>query len=142
MEDLRTGTTEGVATGPSDRPTNFVAGVIGAADEFEHAVNEIIAAGVKRESIGVLQGQRGADAIAGRHAGGLRSWFQRTGEALSDETRYVDRYEEEARRGGYVIGVPLPDARDTTRERIRQILRTHGGRFIVSSTRYTHSIEE
>lgn len=130
---------EGVASGPTSRPPNFVAGVIDDGADFEGAVEDLVAAGIARESLGILQGERGAEAIAGRYEGGLGSWLQRVGEFLSDEREYVDRYQEEARQGHFVVGVPLPDESDATRERIRAILSTHGAHSIVSSTPWTHT---
>jgi hypothetical protein len=61
---------------------------------------------------------------------------------LSDEPSYVDRYEQEIRSGGYVVGVPLPDGSRATRDTVRAILRSHGARFVVSSGRFTHLEEE
>lgn len=133
------GTPEGVANGPSKRPPYFVAGVIDDRTQFEKAVEELVAAGISGESIGILQGARGADAIAGRHESGVRSWLHRAGELLSDERDYVARYEEEARRGHFVLGVPLPDASEATRERIRAVLTEHGAHSIASSTPWTHT---
>jgi Rad3-related DNA helicase len=134
-----TGRPEGIASGPTDRPPNFVAGVIDDRAAFERAVEALVEAGIARESLGILQGERGADAIAGRHGGGLRSWLQRAGELFSDEPDYVRRYEEEARRGHFVVGVPLPDSSQATRERIRAILTAGGAHAIASSTPWTHT---
>ena len=133
---------EGIATGPSQRPPQFVAGVIDDADQVEGAIEELTALGVQRESIGVLQGERGADAIAGRHAYGLRSWFQRAAETLSDEAEYFDRFQEAARAGRYVVGIPLPDASEATQERVREILTKRGAHSLVFSSRWTHSGDE
>lgn len=118
------GTSEGVASGPTKRPPNFVAGVIDDQSQFERAVEELVAAGISRDSIGILQGARGADAIAGRNEG--MSWLHRAAEFLSDEREYVARYKEEARQGHFVVGVPLPDASEATRQRIRAVLAAHG----------------
>ena len=78
---------------------------------------------------------------AGRGAkGGLEASLQRLSEFLEDSTEYLDRYEAEARIGHYVIGVPLPDSREETRQRVRQILKSHGGHYIVSNARWTYTI--
>jgi hypothetical protein len=132
-------TPEGVASGPTKRPPNFVAGVINDRARFEQAVEELVAEGITRESIGILQGARGADAIGGRHEG--TSWLHRAAEFLSEERDYVARYEEEARQGHYVVGVPLPDASEATRKRIRAVLTAHGAHSIASSTPWTHTGE-
>ena len=141
MDESRTGT-EGVVSGPSGKPPNFVAGVIDDAAAFEKAVQDLVDAGIDRDSIGVLQGERGAETIAGRHGGGVRSWLHRASEALSDEHEYLDRYEAEARQGHYVIGVPLPETAGPSREQVRAILTQHGGRLVVSSTPWTHGGSE
>jgi hypothetical protein len=126
---------EGEASGPPGRPRNFVAAVLDDEREFRRALDQLTAAGIPREALGVLYGERGAEAIAGRE----RRWLE---ELLSDEPSYVDRYEQEIRAGGYVVGVPLPDGRDESRERVRSVLKARGARYIVSSTRWTHSIDE
>lgn len=55
------------------------------ADPTAQALDELVQAGIPRESLGVLYGERGAAAIAGRQ----RRWLE---ELLSDEPTYVDRY--------------------------------------------------
>jgi hypothetical protein len=131
----------GVARGPSGKPPHFVTGVIDDPTSFETAVDELISAGIARDSIGVLQGERGAEVIAGRHGEGIRSWLRRTSESLSDEHEYLEAYEEEARKVHFVLGVPLPDAGEALRGSILQILTRHGAHSIVSSDRWTHSGE-
>jgi hypothetical protein len=133
---------EGVVSGPSGKPPQFVAAVIDERDDLEAAVGELVELGIARESLGILQGQRGADAIAGRHGEGIRSWLQRARESLSDEEEFIDRFEEAARQGHFVIGVPLPDRSTTIRDQVRTILSDHGAHSIVSSTRWTHSGDE
>ena len=126
---------EGEASGPADRPRHFVAAVIHDEGEYRRAIDELTDAGIPRDSLGMLYGENGAAAIAGRQ----RRWFEAL---LSDEASYVDRYEQEIRAGGYVIGVPLADGSDASRDRVRDILKSHGARFVVSSGRWAHSEEE
>jgi hypothetical protein len=133
------GTSEGFASGPTGPPPNFVAGVIDDRTSFELAVEDLVRAGIPRETLGILQGERGADAISGRYGGGPASWFRHAADYLSDEHEYIDRYEEEARRGHFVVGVPLPDATDATRERIRSILTKRAAHHVVSSTPWIHT---
>ena len=125
----------GDASGPADRPANFVAAVIHDLDAYRDAVEDLVAQGFPRDSLGLLHGRRGAEAIAGRN----RRWWA---EALTDEVSYVDRFEEEIRAGGYVVGVPLVGSHEHARDQVRDILKRHGAGFVVSSTRWTHSIEE
>jgi hypothetical protein len=122
------------------RPPNFVAAVIDDAPEFERALEDLVAAGIARESMGILQGERGAEAMAGVYES--RSWLQRVGDMLSDEREYVDRYRQAAREGHFVVGVPLPDRSEATRQRIEAILSKHGAYSLLSSTRWTHSGDE
>ena len=126
---------EGEAIGPADRPTNFVAGVIYDEAGYHAAVQALIDSGHDRAALGLLHGRLGADAIANRP----RHWWR---ELLSDEPSYVDRFEEEIRAGAFVIGVSLPDARESTRYAVRELLKRHGARFVVSSTRWTHHMDE
>jgi hypothetical protein len=133
------GESEDIASGPTSPPPNFVAGVIDDRTDFELAVEDLVGAGVPRETLAIFHGERGAEAIAGRHGGGLMSWFRRAAGFLSDEHEYIDHYEEEARRGHFVVGVPLPDATDPTRERIRSILTKRAAHHVVSSTPWTHT---
>ena len=140
MDDGPHVTPEGVVSGPSRRPPNFVAAVIDDGPEFERALEDLVAAGIPRESMGILQGERGAEAMAGLYES--RSWLQRVGDMLSEEREYVDRYKEAARQGHFVVGVPLPDGSEATRQRIESILSEHGAHSLVSSTRWTHSGDE
>src|SRR5687768_18502936 len=71
------GDSEGVASGPTTKPSNFVARVIDDRAELEPALEELLAAGVARESVAILQGERGADAISRRGARGLKTWLLR-----------------------------------------------------------------
>ena len=130
-----TGLPQGEASGPADRPRHFVAAVIHDEGEYLRAIDELTEAGIPRNSLGLLYGETGAAAIAGRQ----RRWLEAL---LSDETSYVDRYEEEIRAGGYVIGVPLADDSDASRDTVRSILKSHGARFVVTSGRWAHSEEE
>ena len=125
----------GDVSGPAGRPANFVAAVIHDTDGYRKAIDDLVAQGFDRRSLGLLHGRRGAEAIAGRN----RRWWA---EAFSDEASYVDRFEKEIRAGGYVVGVPLTDSDARTRDRVRRILKGHGASFLVSSTRWTHHIEE
>jgi hypothetical protein len=139
MENRPRKSPEGVVRGPSRKPPLFIAGVIDEGDDLERAIEELTTAGIDRESIGVLQGERGADTIAGRHDHGMRGWFERTAELMSDEGEHLDRFQEAARAGRFVIGVPLPDRSDAMRETVWEILSRHGARSLISSSRWTHT---
>jgi hypothetical protein len=133
---------QGMATGPGRRPANFVAGVIDERGEFERAVEDVVAAGVARESIGVLQGEEGAEGIAHRYGGGFVGRLRRGAELFGDEAEFVQHYEREARAGHFVMGVPLPDATHATRERFHGILAAHGAHSVVSGGPWTHTVAD
>ena len=74
------------------RPDNFMAGVINDQQQMELVVNELRSLGFPEESIAVLHGDSGADAL--RHRGeqpGVTGFFQgilaRFKEAAGNETR-------------------------------------------------------
>ncbi len=127
-------TTGGIAVGQANRPTDFVAAALPHGDAFEAAFAELVRAGVAADTIAVLLGDRGAAAIteARRHA---RGWLD-----MSDQGRYVERFEDEARDGHYVVGVPLPGGDPALRRSVAEILARHGGHTLVNSTRWTHDI--
>jgi hypothetical protein len=132
-ETAREALEPGEASGPAERPANFVAGVFHDRSQFHRALEELVTLGVRRESIGVLYGERGAEGIAHRP----RHWLR---EMLSDEVTYVERYEQEIRQGGFVVGVPIDRHINGQRERVREILESHGAHYIVSSTPWTHEV--
>jgi hypothetical protein len=120
----------GIASGPSRRPTNFVAGLIDNRDELEAARHDLIDAGFDPASIGVRYGQAGIDGFESRP----RSWL---GEMLSDESAHVDAYVEELRLGHHAIRIPLEVPLDDQRSLVRHILRTHGAHHLISRGRWT-----
>ena len=107
MDDGPSVTPEGVVSVPSRRPPNFVAAVIGDAPEFELALEDLVVAGIARESVAGPARRTREEAIAGRYES--RSWLQRVGDMLTDEREHVDLYKEAARQGHFVVGVMLPE---------------------------------
>ena len=128
------GSPGGIAVGPSSRPTNFVAAALPDRDSYERSRAELIEAGVPADAIAVLQGETGAAVIADTRRR-AHSWLD-----LGDERRYVERFEDEARQGHYVIGVPLPNDSDAMRRSVKSILAAHGGHAIVSGSRWLHEV--
>ena len=121
--------------GRPSRPTHFVAAALPNRAASEQAIDAVVATGIAPSQVAILHGEVGADAIAeGRRDS--RSWFD-----LSDEERYLERYERLARSGAWVIGVALSDGMPETRARVRSVLVASGGRWIVSRTRWTHEVE-
>ena len=120
----------GEASGPTRRPTNFVAGVVDSRDDIEATLPDLVAAGFDPANIGVRSGQAGIDGFESRS----RSWL---GELLTDESAHIDSYVEELRLGHHAIRVPLAAPLDEQRALARQILRNHGAHHVISRGRWT-----
>jgi len=123
------------------RPEDFIVGVISDQQQSESLVNELRSTGFSEESIIVLHGKSGADAIRHRGEGNnlfRRFWdrFDEFARAASDD---VQRHIEAAERGNYVVVVVMPNADRDAREGVRQIMKSNGGYDIVLVGR--HSIE-
>jgi hypothetical protein len=122
------------------RPNNFMAGVLNNQQQMELAVNELHSLGFAEESIVVLHGESGADAL--RHRGeqpGVIGFFQgiwaRFNEVAGNELENIQQYIEAAERGNYVVVVLLPNADVELSEKVRQSLKSHGGYDIVLGRR-------
>lgn len=118
------------------RPDNFIVGVISELPEVESVVNELNSLGFAEDSILVLYGKSGADAIRGRDrepgfTGLLRRSWIRLSEFLSNQLDHVQRHIEAAEQGNYVIVVPLQDTDRESRNQVHQVLKSHGGYDIV-----------
>ena len=103
---------------------------------MESAVNELNSLGFPDDSILVLHGKSGADAIRGRDqepgfTGFMRRSWIRLSEFLSNQLDHVQRHIEAAEQGNYVILVPLQDTDEESRSRVHQTLKSHGGYDIV-----------
>src|ERR671918_1856751 len=121
---------------PGRSPDNFIVGVIHERPHVESAVNELHSLGFPEDSILVLHGKSGADAIRGRDqepgfTGVLRRSWIRLSEFLSAQLDPVQRHIEAAAQGNYVILVPLPDTNLESRNQVHQVLKSHGGYDIV-----------
>lgn len=127
------------------RPDNFIVGVINEQPQVESAVSELNTLGFAEDSILLLHGQSGADAIRGRDQepgfkGSLRQTWMRVSEFLSNQLDHVKRHIEAAERDNYVVVVPLPDADTESRGQVHQILRSHGGYDIVLVRRHSSEL--
>jgi hypothetical protein len=121
---------------PGRRPDNFIVGVIDERPQVESAVNELNSLGFPEDSILVLHGKSGADAIRGRDqepgfTGFLRHCWIRLSEFLSNQLDNVQRHIEAAEQGNYVMVVPLQGNDVEPRNRVHQVLKSHGGYDIV-----------
>jgi hypothetical protein len=118
------------------RPDIFMVGVIKEQPQVESAVNELSSLRFPEDSILVLQGKSGADAIRGRDqepgfTGFLRHCWIRLSEFLSNQLDNVQRHIEAVEQGNYLIGVPLQDTDTESRDQVYQVLKSHGGYDIV-----------
>jgi hypothetical protein len=118
------------------RQSTHRAGVIDKRPQVESAVNELNSLGFAEDSILVLYGKSGADAIRGRDqepgfTGYLRHCWIRLSEFLSNQLDNVQRHIEAAERGNYVIVVPLQDTDTESRDQVHQVLKSHGGYDII-----------
>jgi hypothetical protein len=121
---------------PGRRPDHFIADVIDEQPQVESAVNELNSLGFAEDSILVLYGKSGADAIRGRDqepgfTGFLRQRWIRLSEFLSNQLDNVQRHIEAVEQGNYLIGVPLQDTDTESRDQVYQVLKSHGGYDIV-----------
>jgi hypothetical protein len=118
------------------RPDIFMVGVIKEQPQVESAVNELSSLGFPEDSILVLHGKSGADAIRDRDqepgfTGFLRQRWIRLSEFLSNQLDNVQRHIEAVEQGNYLIGVPLQDTDTESRDQVYQVLKSHGGYDIV-----------
>jgi hypothetical protein len=122
------------------RPDNFMAGVLNDQQQMELAVNELHSLGFAEESIVVLHGESGADALRRRdEQPGVIGFFQgiwaRFSEVAGNELENIQQHVEAAERGNYVVVVLLPNADVELSEKVRQSLKSYGGYDIVLGRR-------
>jgi hypothetical protein len=122
------------------RPDNFMAGVLNDQQQMELAVNELHSLGFAEESIVVLHGESGADALRRRgEQPGVIGFFQgilaRFNEVAGNELENIQQHVEAAERGNYVVVVLLPNANVELSEKVRQSLKSYGGYDIVLGRR-------
>ena len=121
---------------PSRRPNNFIVGVVDLKKELARAVSELNSSGLAHDSIFVLSGEEGAEAIRhrGEQAGapGVLKWISnRLDEFAGGELDSVQRHAEAAERGSYIIGVQLPNGSAQHRDGVRNLLKRYGGYDII-----------
>ena len=113
-------------------PTGKVIGIIDDAGDAEAALRDLRAAGFTAEEIELLTDEEGAQRIdltgEGREVSVhiIRSTQQP--QVYYDAPIIVSRIEQELKAGHYGIGVGAKDSE--ARERVRGILKSHGGHFI------------
>lgn len=115
-------------------PTNKVVGSINAAGDAENAVRDLTTTGFAVTDVELLTNEEGAARI-GRSGEGHEGMvhlhvYDSTQKvpAFYDAPVIVRRVEQELRASHYLIGVVAKDGE--ARERVREILKSHGGHFI------------
>ena len=118
---------------PHQRPHQLVAGVIRDYGETQQTVDELNTLGLSEDSIFVLHGERGAEALRhrGEAAGFLRWMWGRFVEFAGAGDDFVRRHIEAADEGKYVIGVELRSDESRKPDRVHHVLQSHGGHDIV-----------
>jgi len=113
-------------------PTDKVVGIIDDANDAKGALRDLTAAGFTTEALELLTDDAGARRIdlSELEHGVLIHIFRSTQKlpALYDAPGLLQRIQKELMDGHYFIGVYPEDA--TARERVREILKAHGGHFI------------
>lgn len=113
-------------------PTNKVIGIIDDASDAKAALLALRAVGFTAEALELLTGEEGAQRIdlsdeereVSVHIIGLTQKPQ----AYYDAPGLVTQIEQELKAGHYGIGVGTTDSE--ARERVRKILKSHGGHYI------------
>jgi hypothetical protein len=110
-------------------PDDTIVGILDEPDQAADAVEALIKDGVPEDDISVLCGKAGArrlDPQAKRH--GLIGEIQRVVQHFGDQEAYhVRRQATELENGNFLVAAPCEEEE---RDRIANILRAHGGRFI------------
>jgi len=113
-------------------PTNKVVGSIDGADDAKDAMRDLRAVGFAANEVELLTDQEGARriGISGEGHEVVVHVFDSTQRvpAFYDAPVIVRRVEEELRASHYLIGVVAKEKE--ARERVREILKSHGGHFI------------
>ena len=109
--------------------TNRVMAVIDDAEHAQAAVETLERAGVPERELAALSGTEGARDIdaEGTYGGGVKHAL-RALQRLTVEGQHLRRYEAELNRGHLVVDVAVHGRHK--RDRVVQILRSHGAHFI------------
>ncbi|MEX0682605.1 MAG: hypothetical protein WD904_00940 [Dehalococcoidia bacterium] len=124
MQDHTKGASDEVPLPP---PAHMVACAIADAADTQRAVTQLNENGLSEDSVTVLHGKEGADALRNRRsdAGRLHAFLVRFDELASGIDDLVHGHIDAADRGEHVILVALPNGDPDTAERIWHILASH-----------------
>lgn len=111
-------------------PTNRVVGIFADWAKTQPALQALATEGFTKEQVGVLSGPEGAkrlDASGKEH--GLYATISRFFQGFADmDDQHVQRHEQELIAGHVLVLVEAAD--EPVRERVRALLKQHGGYFI------------
>ena len=110
---------------PSGPPAHMVACAIADTADAKQAVTQLNENGLSEDSVSVLHGKEGADALRNRGSGVLQSLLIRLNELAGATDDFVQRHIEAADRGEYVILVELPSGESGATDRMWRILASH-----------------
>ncbi len=112
---------------PARPPAHVVMGAIADEADAQRAVTQLNEHGLSEDSVTVLHGKEGADALRNRgsDAGHLRSLLIRFAELASGVDDFVQRHIDAADRGEHIVLVELPSGDSEATERIWRILASH-----------------
>ncbi|MDQ4148799.1 MAG: hypothetical protein M3164_02210 [Actinomycetota bacterium] len=116
-------------------PVNRVTALMDSPDGVAAAVEELTQAGIDRDEIFVLSGQKGAERIdvSGRHHG-LRGRIYRFVEQMGGLSEEVARAADHMAAGGLAISVPAKE--EEIANNVADILEGHGGHEIIHHGRF------
>jgi hypothetical protein len=116
--------------------TNRVMAVIDDAEHAQAAVDTLERAGVPERELAALSGAEGTREIdsEGAYSGGVKHAL-RALQRLTVEGDHLRRYEAELARGHLVVDVAVHGRQK--RDRVVQILRSHGAHFINAYGQWT-----
>ena len=123
-------------------PDNHILAIIKNPEEAKAIVETLNESGFSPDDIGLLTGEPGAeklDAATGKK--GVFAKMLTSGIDMGDrDTEYIKEYRKALLEGQTMIGVEVKN--DETRDKVRQILKTHGARFITFFGRFVTEVLE
>ena len=110
---------------PPRPPAHMVACAIADTADTQRAVTQLNQNGLAEDSVSVLHGKEGADALRNRGSGLLQSLLIRFNELAGATDDFVQRHIDAAARGEHIVLVELPSGDSDATERIWGILASH-----------------
>ena len=121
-------------------PDNHILAIIKNPEEAKVIVETLNGSGFSPDDIGLLTGEADAEKLDA--ATGKKGFFAKmltSGIDIGDrDTEYFKQYRRALLEGDTMIGVEVKN--DETRDEVRQILKTHGARFITFFGRFVTEV--